>query len=103
MKAIVYAAAAFALAGVADAQTTDVEDIVRVDVTEVAGTLAGILGIDQGEVPRSVEVPIEVAADVCEVTAEMLETVRSADQHIECDAAKVSEELTAATREQLSR
>lgn len=94
-------------AGPLQAQTSAIptaaeEVLVRVDVSDMSGTLAEALEVAPDRVPRSVEVTLPVAAAVCDVTAEQLMQVRSVEQHIECKAITVSDELTAATKEQLA-
>ena len=77
------------------------EVLIRVDIEQVAAELAGELGLSADALPRSVEVPIEVAAAVCEIPVEQLEHFRAADESVECEAAMVTAELTAAAGEQL--
>ena len=94
------------IAGPLQAQTSTMftaaeEILVRVDVTDVSATLAETLDVAVESVPRSVEVTLPVAAAVCDVTPEQLEQVRSVEQHVECNALNSSEDLVAATREQI--
>lgn len=94
-------------AGPVQAQTSAIptaaeEVLVRVDVSDMSDTLAEALDVATDRVPRSVEVELPVAAAVCDVTADQLMLVRSVEQHIECKAVTVSDELTAATEEQLA-
>ncbi len=106
-------AAALALAGAAlaagplqaqtSAMSTAAEDIlVRVDVSDMTDTLAKALEVAPDRVPRSVEVTLPVASAVCDVTVDQLKQVRDVEQHVECNAVTVSDELTAATKEQLA-
>lgn len=75
--------------------------MVRVDITDVAEPLAVEMGVGTDSLPRSVEVPVEVAAMVCDIPVEQLQHVRAVEQHIECKAASVSNELAQATDEQM--
>jgi hypothetical protein len=79
------------------------EVLIRVDVEQVAAELAGELGIAADALPRSVEVPIEVAAAACEIPLDQLEHFRAADESVECKAAMLTDELAAAAREQLEQ
>ena len=96
------------LAGPLNAQTaaepSALEEImIRVDVSEHADALATELEIGDDAVPRSVEVPIEIAATACNIPLEQLEHFRAAEQHVECKAATLTPELAAAAGEQLER
>ena len=85
------------------AMSTAAEEIlVRVDVSDVTDALAQALEVAPDRVPRSVEVTLPVAAAVCDVTVDQLKQVRDVEQHVECNAATVSDELTAATKDQLA-
>lgn len=75
--------------------------LVRVDVTTIRDALAAELGAGTDALPRSVEVPVDVAAKVCALTEGQLEHVRMIEQHVECKAEAVSPELAQATREQI--
>lgn len=79
------------------------EVLIRVDVEQVSAELAGELGIGADALPRSVEVPIEVAAEVCAIPLEQLEHFRAAEEHVECQATTVTDELAAAAGEQLEQ
>ena len=81
--------------------TADEEILVRVDVTGIGEALAVELGAGMDALPRSVEVPLPIAAAVCEVTVEQLRQVRSVEPHVECNAVSVSPELAEATSAQM--
>ena len=99
--------AAMLAAAVPQAQTNAIptaedEMLVRVDVTDVSDELSTQLEIGPDGLPRSVEVPIDVAAEVCEVTADQLMQVATVEQHVECKATMITEALSEATREQMA-
>lgn len=77
------------------------EVMVRVGVKDIAEPLAVELGVGTDVLPRSVEVPVEVAAVVCDIPVEQLEHVRAVEQHIECKAVSLSNDLAAATEKEL--
>jgi hypothetical protein len=77
--------------------------MIRVDVTGIAGELAGELGMAADQVPLTVELPVEAAAEVCEFDADELALLATSDPHIECQAASVSPELVQAAGEQIDR
>lgn len=91
------------LAQTAATATAVDELLIRVDVGEVADQLAVELGVPADSLPRSVEVPVEVAAELCEFSEGQLETLTAAEQHLECRAMAVTDELTQAAREALER
>lgn len=78
------------------------ELLVRIDITDVSEQLATHLEIALDELPRSVEAPVDVAAAVCEVTPEQLRHFRAVEQHVECKAAVISEDLSEATRAEIA-
>jgi hypothetical protein len=79
------------------------ELLIRVDITDVGAEMATELGVGADALPRSVEVPVDVAAAVCDVTQEQLEQMRAVEEHLECKAATVTPELAEATGAQLER
>lgn len=82
---------------------TAVEELlVRVDISKISDQLAVHMGLGSDALPRSVEVPLQTAAEVCEVTTEQLMLVRAVEQHVECQAATVTEDLAAATEEHMA-
>ena len=101
-------AGAALLAGAAHAQTNAVptavdELLVRVDVSDIAEPLATHMKVAADTLPRSVETTLAVAAEVCEVTEDQLRQVRAVEQHVECKATVVSEDLSAATQAEMER
>lgn len=77
------------------------ELLVRVDVTKVSDQLATHLGVGVDDLPRTVEMALGVAAPVCELKPEQLLLVRTVEQHVECNAALISEDLSEATRAEM--
>lgn len=74
--------------------TAPAEVVVRVDLSMVTDDLAEALDADKDALPRSVEVPIETASEVCDMPVDQLEVFQAADQDLECKASSLSPELT---------
>lgn len=87
--------------GVESDATAAEEVMVRVDISAIADELAEAAETDSDALPRSVELPIETAAEACDMPMDQLEVFRAADQDLECNAASLSPELMAAVQEQL--
>ncbi len=106
-----FASAAVALvlsATVSQAQpatsATAVDQImIRVDVTGIASELATELGTAADQVPPTVELPVEAAAEICEFDADELALLATSDPHIECQAVSVSPELVRSAGERIDR
>lgn len=97
-------AAAGPLQAQTDAVSPSGEEIaVRVDIGDIGAELASELGMEADALPRSVEVPVSVAATVCDIPVEQLEQIGAAEQHLECKAVTLTPDLADATGEQLER
>lgn len=83
--------------------TASDEVLVRVDLTEIAEQLATHLRVGRDVLPRSVEMPIGNAADLCGLKEAQLLLVRMVEANVECKAAAISEDLSEATRAQMAR
>jgi hypothetical protein len=73
--------------------------LVTVNVSNIAIVLADVLDVDVSQVPVTVQVPVGVAANVCDVSANVL--AQQADDAAPCDAQSNSTALTRFVQSQL--
>ena len=94
MKAALAGAAAVALGliGPALAQNVNANNLVNVNVSNVANDIARDLSIEASQVPVTVEAPIGVAATVCGVAANILASDNKGGAAA-CDATSTSQAL----------
>ena len=87
-------ALALTLAGAAvPAVAATQEGLVNVDVSNVANDLAKNLSVDVSKIPVTVQVPVGVAANVCNVDANVLAKQKKGDQTASCEASSTSQAL----------
>lgn len=99
LKSLVAATLAVGLtAGAAHAQQGG--NLVAVKLNNVANNLAQNLSVDVGQIPVSVQAPIGVAANVCNVQANLLATDNNPDG-AECTAESTSQALNQIVQRQI--
>ena len=87
-------ALALALAGAAvPAIAATQEGLVNVSLSNVANDLARNLSVDVNRIPVTVQVPVGVAANVCNVDANVLAKQKKSTEGASCDAATTSQAL----------
>jgi hypothetical protein len=74
--------------------------LVTVNISNIRVDLADLLDVDISQVPVTVQVPIGVAANVCDVSANVL--AQQADDAAPCDAQNNSNALTRFVQSQLT-
>lgn len=75
--------------------------LVTVNVSNVANNIAQGISVDAAKVPTTVQVPVDVAANVCGVSAAVLAPPPGGTA--QCTATKTSPALNDAARSQLQR
>ena len=99
LKSLVAATFAIGLtAGAADAQQGG--NLVAVNISNVANNIARDLSVGVDQIPVTVQVPIGVAANVCNVQANLLATDNDAEG-AECDAETTSQALNQIVQRQM--
>jgi hypothetical protein len=101
-KAGCVAVALSILAFVAQAQNASADDMVNVNISdhEMINGLAGVLNVDVGQIPLIVQVPLRLAARVCDMRASDL-AADSSGEPANCDAMTVSPAFRQAVKRQL--
>jgi hypothetical protein len=84
---------------VADGAMAQALGLVTVNVSNVANNIAQGISVDAGKVPITVQVPIDVAANVCGVTAAVLTPPPGGTAR--CTATRTSPALNDAVRTQM--
>lgn len=85
------------LAAPAFAQNVNANNLINVNISNVANDIARNLSIDVSQVPVTVQVPVGVAANVCDVDANIL--ARGGDDGTSsCDANNTSQALNQAVQ-----
>ncbi len=82
------------------AQNVNANNLVNVNISNVANDIAENLSIDVSQVPVTVQVPVGVAANVCDVEANVL-AQGGGDAPAECEAQNTSEALNQAVQRQV--
>jgi hypothetical protein len=82
------------------AQVTGDDALVVVNVSNVANNLAKNLSVEVSRIPVTVQVPIDVAANVCGVDVSVL-TSQATGGTANCDAKNESDELTNIVRQEI--
>jgi hypothetical protein len=91
------------MAGMAFAQQTDVttqEGLVNVDVSNIRADIAKDINVDVSQIPVTVQVPVDVAANVCNVAVDVL-TSQVAQGGGKCEAKSTSSALNQVVQDQL--
>src|SRR6185437_1655716 len=103
MKTTIALAAALALSGgAALAQTTTptIPNLVNVDLRNVLNNLAVNLNLDRANVPVNIQLPIQLAANVCGVSVNVLSV--STGGQANCTATTAPQSLTQAVQQQMA-
>jgi hypothetical protein len=77
------------------------EGLVNVNVSNVANDLAKNLKVDVSQIPVSVQVPVGVAANICNVDANVLAQQKQGEQAAQCDATSTSQALNQVVQRQI--
>jgi hypothetical protein len=95
------AASSLGLVGQAQAQTTPaIPPLVTVTLTNVANNIAVNLNIDRANVPVTIQLPLQLAANVCGVSVSVL--AASAGGQAKCTATSAPQQLTQAVQQQMA-
>ena len=87
-------ALAVALAGAAvPAVAATQEGLVNVNISNVANDLAKNLSVDVSKIPVNVQVPVGVAANICDVDANVLAQSKKGTDTASCEAKTTSQAL----------
>jgi len=95
-------AAAAALASLASAPVLAQGTLISVDISNVANNIAKDLSVNVSQIPVSVQAPIDVAANVCGVAANVLGT-QSASGSGSCTAKTTNAALDTIVQSQLKK
>lgn len=98
--AVAFAAALSLASAPALAQNVNANNLVTVNISNVANDIARNLSVDVSQIPVTVQAPIGVAANVCNVEANVL-AEGGADGPAECDAETSSQALTQLVQRQI--
>ncbi len=82
------------VAAPAFAQNVNANNLVNVNVSNVANDLAKDLDVNVSDIPVTVQVPVGVAANVCDVDANVLAQGATGGQASECEASSTSQALS---------
>jgi hypothetical protein len=77
------------------------EGLVNVNISNVANDLAKNLKVDVSQIPVSVQVPVGVAANVCNVDANVLAQQKQGADAAQCDASTTNQALNQVVQRQL--
>jgi hypothetical protein len=80
--------------------TVNANNLVNVNVEDVANELAKNLSVDVSDIPVNVQLPIGVAANVCNVAANVLASDNKSDAAA-CDAETTSQALNQALKKEM--
>lgn len=80
--------------------TVNANNLVNVNIENVANDLAENLSVNVEDIPVNVQLPIGVAANVCNVAANVLASDNKSDA-AECDAKTTSQALNQAVKKNL--
>ena len=94
-------ALAMSLAGAAFAAQQ--EGLVNVNISNVANDLAKNLSVDVSQIPVTVQVPVGIAANVCNVDANVLADQKKGDQVANCEASSTNQALTQVVQKQIKQ
>ena len=81
------------------AQNVNANNLVNVNVSNVANDLAKNLSVEVSDIPVTVQAPIGIAANVCDVSSNVL--AEQADAPAECDASSTSTALNKIVKRQM--
>jgi hypothetical protein len=98
---IVATTSLMALAGVSHAQTNDFEGLVNVNIQDVLQDIAVDLNVSDTNIPVTLQVPISLAANVCDVSVNVL-SAQVASGDASCAAVTGSQELTQIVQQEMS-
>jgi N-acetylglucosamine kinase-like BadF-type ATPase len=87
--------------GAAQAQTVNANNLVNVNVSNVANDIAKNLKVNVSQIPATVQVPVGVAATVCDVQASVLGQGTSGPA--QCTAKSTSAALNQAVQKQIGK
>jgi hypothetical protein len=90
-----------ALAGVSHAQTNNFEGLVNVNIQDVLQDIAVDLNVSDTNIPVTLQVPISLAANVCDVSVNVL-SAQVASGDASCAAVTGSQELTQIVQQEMS-
>lgn len=79
------------------------EGLVNVNVSNVANDLAKNLSVDVNQIPVTVQVPVGVAANVCNIDANVLAAAKKGSNDANCDATSTSTALSQVVQKQLKK
>jgi hypothetical protein len=79
------------------------EGVVNVNIENVANEIAKNLSVDVSQVPVNVQVPVGVAANVCDVDANVLASQKQGDQAANCTAKSTNQALNQVVQKQLKQ
>jgi hypothetical protein len=91
---VIAAGFAFALSGAAFAQQQN--GLVNVNISDVVDDIAVAINVDRNQIPVTVQVPVGIAANVCNVSAAVL--AQQAADAAPCDATTTSQALNQAVQ-----
>lgn len=102
MKRIFLASAVFAMSvGVSAAQTPSLDGLVNVNIQDVLQDIAIDLNIEETNIPVTIQLPISVAANVCDVSVNVL-SAQSDSGNATCAAVTGSQELTQIVQQEMA-
>jgi hypothetical protein len=87
-------------AGAQQTSTTTQQGLVNVDVSNIKADIAKNINVDVSQVPVNVQVPIDVAANVCGVAVNVL-TSQLQQGNATCTAKSTSSALNSAVQNQI--
>lgn len=88
------------LSGPALAQPVNANNLVSVNLSNIRVELVDLLDVEDNQIPVTVQVPIGVAATVCNTQANVLASDNKADG-AECDAKSTSQALNQIVQKQI--
>lgn len=97
-------AAALALGvGVGASWAQNQEGLVNVNVSDVRVDIAKAINVEENQIPVNVQAPIGVAANVCNVAANVLAQQRKETGQAECTAQSTSQALNQIVQRQIKQ
>ncbi|MCP3056126.1 MULTISPECIES: hypothetical protein [Aurantimonas] len=100
--ALAMGGSAFAQSNSGGGNNSQSEGLVNVTLGDVVvSQIAQDLNVDVSQIPVTVEVPVGVAANVCDVTANVLASDKKTDEGATCDASSSSQALTQVVQKQM--
>lgn len=89
------------LAAALPAVAAQQKGLVNVSLSNVANDLAKNLSVDVDQIPVSVQVPVGVAANICDVNANVLAEQKKGDTPATCEAKSTSQALNQVVQKQI--